>query len=116
MVWTTTPWTLFSNVAAAVGPDITYVRISDPDGGADLVLGESAAQRRYPDAEPTERWTRRDLVGWHYDRPFHFPEAGDGAPCRVVAAAYVSASDGPGITPIAPRSDEQPSELQARIR
>src|SRR3546814_17342453 len=94
MVWTTTPWTLISNVAAAVGPDITYVRISDPDGGADLVLGESAAQRRYPDAEPTERWPGRDLLGWHYDRPFHFLEAGDGEPWRAVAADYVYANGG----------------------
>src|SRR3546814_18687998 len=68
MVWTTTPWTLISNVAAAVGPDITYVRNSDPDGGADLVLGESAAQRRNPTAGPTDRWTGRALVGRQDER------------------------------------------------
>src|SRR3954465_7266478 len=38
LVWTTTPWTLVSNVAAAVGPDIEYVRVKAPDGGRDLVL------------------------------------------------------------------------------
>ncbi len=52
LVWTTTPWTLVSNVGAAVGPDITYVRIADPAGGRDLVLAEPAArQRRYPEAD-----------------------------------------------------------------
>jgi isoleucyl-tRNA synthetase len=38
LVWTTTPWTLVSNVAAAVGPDIEYVRVAADDGGRDLVL------------------------------------------------------------------------------
>ena len=57
LVWTTTPWTLVSNVAVAVGPDIRYVRIASPDGGRDLVLAADAAQRRWPDVEPTETWT-----------------------------------------------------------
>src|SRR3954469_6647347 len=39
LVWTTTPWTLVSNVGAAVGTDIAYVRVRDPEGGRDLVLG-----------------------------------------------------------------------------
>src|SRR6476659_7772611 len=39
VVWTTTPWTLPSNVAAAVGPHVRYVRVRDPNGGRDLVLG-----------------------------------------------------------------------------
>ena len=39
LVWTTTPWTLVSNVGAAVGPDVAYVRVRDPEGGRDLVLG-----------------------------------------------------------------------------
>jgi isoleucyl-tRNA synthetase len=107
LVWTTTPWTLISNVAAAVGPDLTYVRIADPDGGADLVLGQTAAARRYPEAAVLERWRGTDLVGWHYDRPFHFLEAGDGAPWRVVAAEYVSDADGSGIVHIAPAFGEE---------
>src|SRR3546814_18717676 len=48
MVWTTTPWTLISNVAAAVGPDLTYVSIRDPAGGADRGLGGADAQRPQP--------------------------------------------------------------------
>ena len=43
VVWTTTPWTLPSNVAAAVGPHVRYVRVRDPHGGRDLVLGASAS-------------------------------------------------------------------------
>ena len=51
LVWTTTPWTLVSNVAVAVGPDIRYVRIAAPDGGRDLVVAAAAADRRWPGAE-----------------------------------------------------------------
>jgi isoleucyl-tRNA synthetase len=111
LVWTTTPWTLISNVAAAVGPDLRYVRIADPDGGTDLILGETAAARRYPDAEVLERFTGADLVGWHYDRPFHALEAGEGAPWRVVAADYVSDTDGSGIVHIAPAFGEEDAQV-----
>src|SRR5262249_6924746 len=41
LVWTTTPWTLVSNVAAAVGPAVDYVRVRSDDGGRDLVLASS---------------------------------------------------------------------------
>ena len=45
LVWTTTPWTLISNVAAAVGPDIDYVRVTTTDGGRDLVMAAAARSR-----------------------------------------------------------------------
>jgi len=111
LVWTTTPWTLISNVAAAVGPELAYVRIADPAGGADLVLGASAAARRYPDAEVLERWTGTDLVGWRYERPFGFLEADGGDPWRIVAADYVSDDDGSGIVHIAPAFGEEDAQV-----
>ena len=70
LVWTTTPWTLISNVAAAAGPTFTYVRVAAPGGGRDLVLGERAAARLFPDAPVLDRWTGADLAGWRYERPF----------------------------------------------
>src|SRR5436309_9195599 len=69
LVWTTTPWTLISNVAAAVGPDIDYVRVRDAGGGRDLVM---AAARAPEDADITEHITGHDLVGLRYERPFDF--------------------------------------------
>ena len=45
LVWTTTPWTLLSNVGAAVGPDIEYVRVRAPEGGRDLVMARGARRR-----------------------------------------------------------------------
>jgi isoleucyl-tRNA synthetase len=113
LVWTTTPWTLISNVAAAVGPTLAYVRIAAPDGGRDLVLGEAAAARLFPDADVVDRWTGTDTVGWRYSRPFDFLDAGKGGAdaWRVVAADYVSVDDGSGIVHIAPAFGEEDSQV-----
>jgi isoleucyl-tRNA synthetase len=112
LVWTTTPWTLVSNVAAAVGAELTYVRVTDPAGGRDLVLGEAAAARLFPDARPSGRWRGSELVGWRYERPFDVVEAPPGADAwRVVAAAFVSDDDGSGIVHIAPAFGEEDAQV-----
>ncbi|MBA3303641.1 MAG: isoleucine--tRNA ligase, partial [Acidimicrobiia bacterium] len=112
LVWTTTPWTLLSNVAAAVGPDITHVRVNEPDG-RDLVLAEAAAERLFGAGAPYDvTWRGRgaELVGARYDRPFTLvdyrggEEAAQGE--RVVAAAFVSTDDGSGIVHLAPAFGE----------
>ena len=112
LVWTTTPWTLISNVAAAVGPSSTYVQVADPGGGRDLVLGERAAERLYPEAVVRGRWSGSEMAGWHYARPFEFlePVAGKDA-WRVVAADYVSDDDGSGIVHIAPAFGEDDAQV-----
>ncbi|HZA88218.1 MAG TPA: class I tRNA ligase family protein, partial [Acidimicrobiales bacterium] len=134
LVWTTTPWTLVSNVAAAVGPAFAYVRIAGPDGGRDLILGERAAARLFPEAAVLERWTGTDLAGWRYQRPFDFlePPAAEAASTdaagaraarprsgrereasprrdgwRVVVADYVTGDDGSGIVHLAPAFGEE---------
>ena len=104
LVWTTTPWTLISNVAAAVGPDIDYVRVAAADGGRDLVV---AAARAPEGAEVRERFRGADLVGWRYERPFTLlpaPPGSDG--WRVVAADFVTTDDGTGIVHLAPAFGE----------
>ncbi len=108
LVWTTTPWTLVSNVAAAVGGDIGYVRVVDPSGGRDLVMAETAAARRYPDAEVVARFRGTDLIGQHYQRPFEYVALPAGVDAlRVVAAQYVSTDDGSGIVHQAPAFGEE---------
>ncbi|HEX8804939.1 MAG TPA: isoleucine--tRNA ligase [Acidimicrobiales bacterium] len=112
LVWTTTPWTLVSNVAAAVGPELAYVRIAAPEGGRDLVLGEQAAARLFPDAEVTARWTGAGMVGWRYRRPLDdlaVPEGTDA--WRVVAADYVAVDDGSGIVHLAPAFGEEDAQV-----
>ncbi|MDQ3978069.1 MAG: isoleucine--tRNA ligase, partial [Actinomycetota bacterium] len=107
LVWTTTPWTLISNVAAAVGPDIEYVRVSSADpglggptsaGGRDLVMAAALAPEG---AEVTERWLGSQLVGWRYQRPFEFLPVDDRAQ-RVVAGSFVTTDEGTGIVHLAP--------------
>lgn len=106
LVWTTTPWTLISNVAAAVGRDIVYVRVADSDGGRDLVLADAAAARLFEGAEVRESYLGAELVGWRYQRPFEFLD-GEGADAwRVVAAEFVSVADGSGIVHLAPAFGE----------
>ncbi|MCU1462169.1 MAG: Isoleucyl-tRNA synthetase [Acidimicrobiales bacterium] len=98
LVWTTTPWTLISNVAVAAGPDITYVRVADEEGGRDLVM----AMARAPEgAEILARFKGAELEGLHYRRPFDFLPLDESA-SRVVLADYVSTDDGSGLVHIAP--------------
>ncbi len=108
LVWTTTPWTLISNVAAAVGPDIEYARVpAEAFGstGRDLVV----AVAQLPDgAEPIATWKGHELVGAHYERPFDLlPVPGGSDAWRVVAADYVSTDDGTGIVHQAPAFGEE---------
>lgn len=111
LVWTTTPWTLISNVAAAVGPLFTYVRIAS--GGRDLVLVAEAAARLFPGAEVLQSWSGTELAGWRYQRPFDFVEAPvtTKPAWRVVVADYVSVDDGSGIVHIAPAFGEEDSQV-----
>jgi isoleucyl-tRNA synthetase len=112
LVWTTTPWTLISNVAAAVGPAFTYVQVADPAGGRDLVLGARAAERLYPEAPVVATWRGADLAGWHYARPFDFLEPVVGKDAwRVVPADYVADDDGSGIVHIAPAFGEEDAQV-----
>jgi isoleucyl-tRNA synthetase len=116
LVWTTTPWTLVSNVAAAVGPDITYVQVHEPEG-RDLVMAQAAADRFFGEGAPVDvvaTWTGRQLAGRRYDRPYTFlPYTGDGAERaeRVVLADYVSTDDGSGIVHLAPAFGEDDAEI-----
>ena len=111
LVWTTTPWTLVSNVAAAVGPDIAYVRVRGVEG-RDLVMAEDAAERFFgPDApyEVVARTTGAELVGHRYERPYQFLAFGDAEAERaerVIAADWVSTEEGSGIVHLAPAFGE----------
>ncbi len=109
LVWTTTPWTLISNVAAAVGPAIEYVRVRSTDGRRDLIMAAALAPE---DAEIVERLVGSDLVGWRYQRPFTDLEAPAGADgWRVVAAEFVTTEDGSGIVHLAPAFGEDDAQV-----
>ena len=111
LVWTTTPWTLVSNVAVAAGPSVEYVRVAAPDGRRDLVLAAARVEALFGEGvEPLERFTGPELVGWRYERPFTFLDV-DHTGARVVNAEYVSTDDGSGLVHLAPAFGAEDMEV-----
>jgi isoleucyl-tRNA synthetase len=111
LVWTTTPWTLPSNLAAAVHPDVEYVVVeSSEHPGRRFMLAEArvAAYAREFGDEPTVvgRYTGADLLGTTYLPPFDFFAGRDNAH-QVLAADYVTTDDGTGMVHIAPAFGEE---------
>jgi isoleucyl-tRNA synthetase len=112
LVWTTTPWTLISNVAAAVGTDVEYVQVSTDDGQRDLIM---ATARAPEDATVVETFKGHDLIGWRYSRPFDILDPPPGSDAwRVVGAEFVSTDDGSGIVHLAPAFGEDDAQV-ARV-
>jgi isoleucyl-tRNA synthetase len=104
LVWTTTPWTLTSNVAVAVHPDLTYVQVQDK-GDATYYLARDRLEFVMPGK--TRPHVIREmpgsaLVGWTYEGPFDDLPAQQGVTHRVVAWKEVSATEGTGLVHIAP--------------
>lgn len=103
LVWTTTPWTLISNVALAVHPDLEYVEVRHE--GRRLILARERVSALFgEDAEILATHRGSDLVGMRYERPFDWVPVDRGAEnaWRVLPADFVSAEDGSGIVHIAP--------------
>ena len=102
VVWTTTPWTLPANVAAAVKPEAEY-------GKRDT--GEWVAVARYPDDTFVERVRGAELVGLQYDGPYDHLPATQGIEHRVIPWEDVSLEEGTGIVHIAPGAGTEDFEL-----
>ncbi|MER7004388.1 isoleucine--tRNA ligase [Dactylosporangium sp. NPDC000555] len=100
LVWTTTPWTLVSNTAVAVHPDVTYVVATD--GTESLVVAEPLLAKALGEGwAPTgESFTGKEMERWAYERPFALVEM-TGAHF-VVLGAYVTTEDGTGLVHQAP--------------
>jgi isoleucyl-tRNA synthetase len=95
VVWTTTPWTLVSNAAVAVDPELEYVLT----GEGYIVAGALAEKLFGEGVSIAERFPGADLVGLSYEPPFDFITAADyGAKGHTVLAAdFVTAEDGTGL-------------------
>ncbi len=108
LTWTTTPWTLPANVAAAVAADAAYVEVEQ--GGERLIL----LKTRVEDTLEGEYVVRRevsgaDLVGLRYEPPYSLTD--DDAAHRVYAADFVTLDDGTGIVHIASAFGEDDYQL-----
>jgi isoleucyl-tRNA synthetase len=108
LVWTTTPWTLVSNVALAVGPNIDYVRVRVPRSGGGhefMILAKERLSVAGKDAEVVESFKGSALVGREYERWFsEFPAEKRG--WFVIPADFVTTTDGSGIVHMAPAYGE----------
>ena len=110
LVWTTTPWTLVSNAALAVHPDLAYVELRKTDSAdtRTIILAESRAGAVLGE-DYTSRWTRvatltgADLVGARYRRPLDWLAYPEGTNHEIVVGeAFVSADDGSGVVHMSP--------------
>ncbi|MGY5852499.1 MAG: class I tRNA ligase family protein [Candidatus Thorarchaeota archaeon] len=104
LVWTTTPWTLSSNVAAAVGQDLTYVKVRQNDEV--LYLSRGTLHMLKGDYEVEEELLGMDMEGWAYQGPFdELPaqkESGSAEKHKVILWDEVGEEEGTGIVHIAP--------------
>jgi isoleucyl-tRNA synthetase len=100
LVWTTTPWTLTSNVAAAVHPELDYVR-ARKDGNV-YILAKPLLNILGTGAQVIEELKGDKLVGLGYQGPFDELAPQQGVEHRVIPWDEVSAAEGTGIVHIAP--------------
>ena len=105
LAWTTTPWTLLSNLALAVHPEITYALIQYR--GEKYVLAKNIAQVKFADADVLQEMKGKELVGTEYYPLFnHFAGKLDKPAWRVIEGDFVTTEEGPGIVHIAPAFGE----------
>ena len=99
LVWTTTPWTLVSNTAIAVHPDVDYVAVrtkeSEDSKSEVLVLAEPLLSVVGDGYEILKKVKGRDLERTSYSRPFNYVEIPDSH--FVILADYVTTEDGTGL-------------------
>ncbi|MGW4248564.1 isoleucine--tRNA ligase [Nocardia sp. NPDC004722] len=113
LIWTTTPWTLPSNLAIAVHPDVTYAHIEGQDGKRYVLAAERVSHyAREFGEEPTvlSEHSGAALEGLHYLPPFDF-FLGHPRAHRVLNADYVTTDSGTGIVHLAPAFGEEDMDV-----
>jgi len=113
LVWTTTPWTLPSNLALAVNPQMTYVKVRDLESGEFWILAESRLEFIFPKKkkatdlpyEVVENFSGKDLVGKNYIPLFDYFKEHSNA-FEVLEADFVTTEDGTGVVHQAPAYGE----------
>ncbi|MBM4167605.1 MAG: isoleucine--tRNA ligase [Ignavibacteria bacterium] len=111
LVWTTTPWTLISNVALAVHPEVTYAKVETK--GELLILAEARLSLLGDEYTEVQRMKGSELLGKEYERLFRYQETNQKG-WYLVGADFVSTEDGSGIVHMAPAYGED--DYQAGLR
>ncbi|HEU5423213.1 MAG TPA: isoleucine--tRNA ligase, partial [Nitrolancea sp.] len=110
LVWTTTPWTLAANVAAAVNPELTYAKVRQGDDTY-YVAREAVPHAIHGEHEVVGEVSGQDLLGWPYRGPFDELPAERGVQHQVIPWSDVSATEGSGIVHIAPGAGREDFRL-----
>jgi isoleucyl-tRNA synthetase len=116
IVWTTTPWTLPANLAVAVNPDVTYAKVKyvRNDDVRIGIVAEALVERVFANRPSVESYEvigthfGRSMIGLQYNHPFINRHG------RIVAAEYVTTTDGTGLVHTAPGHGEDDYETGIR--
>jgi isoleucyl-tRNA synthetase len=112
LAWTTTPWTLPSNLALCVHPEYIYIKIHDQDSGKNFIIHQDLLRTLYKDPKKAKykklgQFQGIDMKGWRYVPLFeYFTEKFEDKAFRVVVDTYVTNADGTGIVHQAPAFGE----------
>ena len=106
IAWTTTPWTLPSNTALCVGPNIDYVLLKTvhpyTEEPCQIIMAKALVETMFKEApEVIAECKGKDLVGIEYEQLIPWVNPGEGA-FRIIPGDYVTTEDGTGIVHIAP--------------
>ena len=113
LAWTTTPWTLPSNVALCMNPDETYVEIEA--GGARYILAEALASKFFEEYTVVEKRTGKEYEGTEYEPLFDYAKGSFRERAYyVVCDTYVTLTDGTGVVHIAPAFGEDDYKVGRR--
>ncbi len=110
LAWTTTPWTLVSNMALMVGPEIDYVKVRHKESNKQYILAKSRLLANFKSEEDyiiLAEMKGKELAGKRYQQPFNYfaDRASEGA-FRVIVEESVSLEDGTGVVHAAPAFGE----------
>ena len=116
LVWTTTPWTLSSNVALAVNPDIEYVKVKVKSDDMPLVMAKNAISYLGDDKEEVlDSFMGDKLVGYTFETCFPDLPAQAGVEHKIVPWEDVAEGEGTGVVHIAPGCGIEDFELGERL-
>jgi isoleucyl-tRNA synthetase len=104
LAWTTTPWTLPSNRAVAVHPELDYVKIRDRQTGRLFILAEARLATHFADAEVLEIFKGKRLKGLSYEPLFRY--FAEDHSFQVLVDEFVTIEDGTGVVHLAPAFGE----------
>jgi len=111
LVWTTTPWTLISNVALAINPEIDYVKVEHK--GEKFILAEARLNVLDGEYQILQKFKGKSLTGLEYERLFNYHEVKEKA-WYVIEGDFVTTEDGSGIVHIAPAYGEDDYQVSRK--